>query len=399
MRFFRYSCLILLVFAVAVFTGCAEEAKAPVVPSSQLQSAVDEGVDYMVRATKPSGEFIYLDNLDSTRRYKPVYNVLRHGGSLYALADSYSYRRDPDVKAAVVRAAKWLQTKYIKPVKGVDDVLAVWALPSDRGGNGPLEIKLGGIGLGLVGLLETEKVAPGTTSLEVLRQLGNGVIWMQKPDGSFYSKYDPAKGGMLKDWISLYYPGEAALGLAMLAEYDPDPQLKARWINAAFRAVGSLARARAGAQTVPADHWVLIATARLWPHHANSDQSVTRAELLRHTVQICNVIVEDPALRDVRTTPIATRVEGMNAVLAFLPPEYQKLRIRLEQEVEKGILFLMKAQVRQEGRNRGAMPRAFTPPDAQPVDNRANELRIDYIQHALSAWLEYGRQNKMISNQ
>lgn len=397
MTFFKSSRLLLFFFVMAILPGCAQEPDQATVPARQLKWAIDEGISYMVRATKPSGEFLYLDNLDPNRRYKPVYNVLRHGGSLYALADSYNYRRDPEVKAAVVRAAKWLQTKYIKPVKGVDDVLAVWALPSDRAGDGPSEIKLGGIGLGLVGLLETEKVAPGTTSLEFLRRLGNGVIWMQKPDGSFYSKYDPAKGGMLEDWISLYYPGEAALGLAMLAEFDPDPKLKARWINAAFRAVGSLARARAGAQSVPADHWVLIATARLWPLHAASDQSVTRAELLRHTVQICNVIVNDPALRDVRTTPIATRVEGMNAALAFLPPEQQELRERLKQEVEKGIAFLMKAQVQAEGKNRGAMPHAFTPAGGTPVNKRVNELRIDYIQHALSAWLEYGRQNKIVS--
>lgn len=385
----------LLVLLLTFLPGCARKSELPAVSAGQLKGAVDEGIRYTVRSTKPSGEFVYLENLDPNQRYKPVYNVLRHAGAMYALADSYQYKPQPKVKAALVRAARWLQTKYIKPVKGVKDVLAVWSLPSDRAGEGPLEIKLGGIGLGLVGLLETEKVAPGTTSLKTLRQLGNGILFLQNPDGSFYSKYDPAKGGKLDNWISLYYPGEAALGLAMLAERDPDPKLKTRWINAAFRAIGSLARARATSQNVPADHWVLIATARLWPLHAFSDQSVPRALLLQHAIQICEVIVNDPALRDVRTTPIATRVEGMNAALTFLPPEQQPLREKMEQEVENGVAFLIKTQVKQ-GPQQGGMTRAYTEPGSPPVDNRANELRIDYIQHALSAWLEYGRAKKMI---
>jgi len=395
MKSLRKSRWFLLTLFLAVLPGCAQEAGTTAVSAEQLKNAMDEGIHHMVRATKSSGEFVYLDNIEPNRRYKPVYNVLRHAGSMYALADSYQYKPLPETKAALVRAAKWLQTKYIKPIKGEDDVLAVWSLPSDRAGEGPAEVKLGGIGLGLVGLLETEKVAPGTTSLETLRQLGNGILFLQNPDGSFYSKYDPAKGGKLDNWISLYYPGEAALGLAMLAERDPDPKLKARWINAAFRAIGSLARARATSQNVPADHWVLIATARLWPLHAFSDQSISKPLILRHAVQICEVIVKDPALRDVRTTPIATRVEGMNAALTFLPPEHQELRDIMEKEVESGVAFLVKTQVK-DGELKGGMPRAYTEPGSPPADNRVNELRIDYIQHALSAWLEYGRAKKVI---
>lgn len=117
---------------------------------------------------------------------------------------------------------------------------------------------------------------------------------------------------------------------------------------------------------------------------------------MRHAVQICEVIVKDPALRDVRTTPIATRVEGMNAALTFLPPEHQGLRDIMEKEVEKGVAFLVKTQVK-DGELKGGMPRAYTEPGNPPVDKRVNELRIDYIQHALSAWLEYGRAKKIIS--
>ena len=56
---------------------------------------------------------------------------------------------------------------------------------------------------------------------------------MQKEDGTFYSKYIPAEGGRSVRWTSLYYPGEAALGLLMLYEKDPS----AAWIQAAANAI------------------------------------------------------------------------------------------------------------------------------------------------------------------
>jgi hypothetical protein len=396
-KFSRFTLLLSCLISLLILPGCArEEATATSgIDPAQLKTAMNDGAAYLVRATKPTGEYVYLDNLQEGKTYKPVYNVLRHAGSMYALADYYSWKPDPKVKDALVSSARFLIEKYAKPIPGETDALAIWALPSDRAGDGPTEVKLGGIGLGLVGLIQTEKVAPGTTPLETLRKIGNAALWMQEPDGSFYSKYNPTQGGKDEKWNSLYYPGETALGLAMLAEIDPDPAHKKRWLNAAFRAVGYMAASRKGATNVPADHWILIATAQLWPHHAYSDQSISKADLIRHAVQICEVIVNDRMLRDVRSTPIATRVEGMNAALTFLPPEHKALREKLQTEIENGVRFLMKAQVK-EGRMQGAVPRAYTPPGSIPVEPRADEVRIDYVQHALSAWLEYARQNGII---
>ena len=239
-----------------------------------------------------------------------------------------------------------------------------------------------------------KKVLPGTTPLETLRGIGNGALWLQEKDGSFYSKYDPASGKDAR-WDSMYYPGETALGLAMLAEIDPDPAQQKRWLNAAFHAIGYMARTRIDAKDISVDHWVLIATARLWPHYAYSDQTVSKAEMIRQAVQICKVIVADPALRDTRTTAIATRVEGMNAALTFLPPEENELREKMKTEIARGVQFLITTQVK-EGRLKGAIPHAVAGPDGKVTDARANEVRIDFIQHTLSAWMEYSRQHGII---
>lgn len=400
--------LFLLLFSLCFIPASAQQSTLGVeqstllqdeTPPLELETAIENGARYLARANKPSGEFVYLDNLQPDRSYRPVYNVLRHAGTMYALADyCLAYPdADPEVRAALKRAAVWLQKKYIAPVEDVEELLVVWSLPSDRGGDGPKEIKLGGIGLGLVGLLQTEKVLPGTTRLEVLRKLGEGVLWLQKPEGNFYSKYDPLKGGKLEDWVSLYYPGEAALGLVMLAEYDPDPVLKRRWMNGASRAIGYLARSRKDETVVPADHWALIASAQLWTLQDGDFPTVSKDEILRHAVQICETILRDRALKGVYTTPIATRLEGMLAALTFLPEGEARLREIMEEEIERGILFLMQTQV-PEGRLKGALPRAsrvLLKNDKSTLEAyRAEEVRIDYTQHALSAWLEYRRQNK-----
>jgi hypothetical protein len=111
-----------------------------------------------------------------------------------------------------------------------------------------LQAKLGGAGLGLAALLELEKVEPDFTPLEDLRRLGRFVLYLQKPDGDFYAKYIPSCGGRRDDWVSLYYPGEAALGLVLLYERDSDPA----WLRDAAAAIAYLAHHRGGQTDIPA---------------------------------------------------------------------------------------------------------------------------------------------------
>ena len=95
---------------------------------------------------------------------------------------------------------------------------------------------------------------------------------------------------------------------------------------------------------------------------------------------------------DGRTTPAATRLEGLLAALTFLPPD-DALGLRIESAVHRGIAFLLRAQVKR-GEFAGAIPRAIdqlpsTDPSAVKFNRRASEVRIDYVQHALSAMTQY----------
>ena len=231
---------------------------------------------------------------------------------------------------------------------------------------------------------------------------------MQRSDGSFVSKYVPSRGGPDPTWVSLYYPGEAALGLVMLFERDPDP----RWLRAAIDALRYLARLRETQAKPPADHWALIATARLLrqplpaleaaappalPWTVRQGQGL-RDLLVAHTERVVDAMLAEqhdlnglPCLdggfnAEGRIAPSATRLEGLLAALDFLAQGPR--RAAAEQAVSRGLAFLAAGQIEQ-GAWRGGFPRVS--PACRSLSPRANEIRIDYVQHALSALLEEHR--------
>lgn len=363
---------------------------------SELGEAIELAGNYLARQCDDDGRFIYLTNLDPTVATEPDYNIVRHAGAVYALAMSHQRRPDPETRAAMLRAAAFLKRRAMAPVPGREELLAIWSSPEIDHGRAPIHAKLGSVGLGLVALMSVEQITPGTTSLDKLQRLAKFLVFMQDDDGTFYSKYSPWKGGRIEYDRSLYYPGEAALGLLMLYEKDPQPQ----WLLAAAKAMAALARRRAGQDRVEADHWALLATARLLPLLDQCDSPpASRDELMRHAVQICqSILSERPNIAeeapehgcftdDGRTCPTATRIEGLLAALEFLPEQHAGLRAWITMSVADGVAFLMRSQSR-DGPLAGAIPQIVSSPERR-TSRRATEVRIDYVQHALSGMIQY----------
>jgi len=375
----------------------------------QLTEAIHLAAGYLIKQCDPVGKFVYRINLNPDVTPEPKYNFLRHSGTIYALSQYEKAYPDPDALQIIYRAALFLKKASIAPIperyapipEG-NELLAAWSVPAVTGSGKPIQAKLGGTGLGLVALLSLEQIKPGTTSLEYLRRLGNFIVFMQKEDGSFYSKFYPHHGGKNDKWTSLYYPGEAALGLLMLYEKDPDPL----WLQTAANSIAYLTRLRAGKPSVPADHWALLATAKLLPLYDLCRKPLPKPLIVEHAIQICKSILEAgphfPAnvlefgclTDDGRTTPTAIRLEGLLAALSFLPDENIELRNQIATAAKNGIGFLLKSQIK-SGEYAGAIPRAVIPlPEDHPkfsksFNQRVTEVRIDYVQHALSAMLQY----------
>lgn len=362
--------------------GSTETSRIP--DKAAVSRAIELATDYLVRNCGPDGKFAYKVEI-GTGHESSSYDIIRHEGAMYALSMANRSHPDPKVVAALVRAAGFLRKSYMGPGPRSDQ-LVVWSKPLDRAREHQ-HAELGGAGLGMVALAAVREVDPSVVSISDLQALGRFALFLQRDDGSFVNKYD-AKIGPVPHWESLYYPGEAALGFIALYEADHSRE----WLNAAGKALSYLARSRAGLSTVPADHWALIATAKLIPY-IEQVTTVSRDELVRHAVQVCNSILReqfrgsaatgldgafDP---DGRTAPAATRLEGLLAALEFVPGG--ALREKLEAASDRGIAFLLRAQVT-AGPEAGAMHGA-----GLTREYEFGEVRIDYVQHALCAWLRY----------
>ena len=158
-----------------------------------------------------------------------------------------------------------------------------------------------------------------------------------------------------------------------------------------------------------ADHWALLATTKLLPLYDRCQQPLPESEILTHAIQICESILTHRSrypknalehgcfTDDGRTTPTAIRLEGLLAAYRFLPIEHKTLRERIHVAAKEGIAFLIRSQI-PSGKYAGGIPRAIQPlPEFHPkfhksFNERATEVRIDYVQHALSAMLDYREQ-------
>lgn len=348
---------------------------------AEAEAAAQLGADYIAAKTRPNGKLVYLLNLTPGAAVPKKYNVLRHAGALYALGQVQSQWPSPERAAALGRSLRYFQERYLRPVPDTDDHYAVWSHGEED------EAKLGGAGLALVALTEHR---PPHGDPKVLTGLVRFIQQLQNDDGSFYSKYYLGRGPD-DSWTSLYYPGEAALGLLRLHRAAPD--LAPGALETATRALLFLAESRRGEERVPPDHWALIATAlRLETGGLSAEDE---GALRKHAGQIIDGMLGHPDFAadapqhgsfraDGRTTPTATRLEG---ILAMHPHLKDQARIRaVDEAVPDAIRFLLRAQVK-TGTHAGAIPEAFTGED----DPRHTEVRIDYVQHAVSAFIAYAR--------
>lgn len=337
-------------------------------------AAADAAAQSLAARVEDDGRFRY--RISAAGRIHAGYNIVRHAGSVWALA---AYRQTfsaaaPEIDAAADRASAYLADCCLRAPPDAPDELAVWSVPEGQ----PLEAKLGAAGLALAGWSARRRAGQPAPPLDELRALARFIVRLQDRDGRFASKFihdQPDDSG----WVSLYYPGEAALGLLTLARIDPD----SGWQRAAGRALAALADTRIAHGDWPPDHWALIATAVLLKDYPVDDPAPLRRQVREIAERLLAAQREDGAFdTERRTAPAATRLEALIAADAVLGDDDPAARARLQAAVVRGAAFLRGAQ-RQAAPDRGALTRAAPGSTAA----RAGERRIDDTQHALSVWL------------
>jgi hypothetical protein len=374
----------------------------PSVLTDVSNSAVDHAAllmsEYLEKSCNAEGQFLYRINMASGK-ISTTYNIVRHAGVIYSLGMFNRQHHDQRAVDAMVRASEYLRKGFIYPTGKKRDgkrLFAVWNSPFSA--TEDPEADLGGAGLGLVALNEVNQVKSNSVPIIDLDALGLFIISLQRDDGRFYNKYSMGSG-KIGDWQSLYYPGEALLGLISLYEADHSRQ----WLVAAGMGFAYLVKSQDNQKTLPADHWALMALARFLPYYDQSDCPISRKALIEHAVKLCAGILHEQivAAQDSqlnggfdpngRTSPTSTRLEGLLAGLEFLPMDQAELRSRIHTAVLRGVNFVLRAQIR-SGKYIGAIPETINYTRASrdlKIREAQQTVRIDAVQHALCVLLRY----------
>lgn len=355
---------------------------------NQQDAFLNSAGSYLKRYQRKDGRFSYRARPDGGE-VKRDYNTLRHAGTVYALCNAKPFL-SLDVSFEIERALEYLWRWFLVPVPGSE---MQFAIASGRKGQLGADIaKLGGLGLSLVALCSVDRpwTAFETTAAEGMMRYTRTLI---RDDGSMIFKLN-YRSGKAHSFQSLYYPGEVALGFLMYGVRQGD----AAAVDACKRILLRLADARRGLDTVPADHWALLATARLFSEARTGSIDLdenTEVLLYHHGAQVIEEIL---AAADLSKGPtgalvdtgkccsIATRLEGLTAMQPWLMEnEYPSLQI-VNQRIEDGVGYLLRSQYK-DGDCIGGLPWV---PDFHPASSgRANspEVRVDTVQHAISAVL------------
>jgi hypothetical protein len=377
---------------------------AHAVDAGSVRSGILSAASYLKRVNRESGQFTYLVNTNPAVPVAPGYDMVRHAGAIYALGLAQSVLADPEIVAVMKRAVDFMRRCCFTRIEG-EDMLGLAQPESLTHVAGVPIFELGGAGVGLAALASLAGASPGSVPIGEMRSFARFGQFLQRGDGEFYARFVPSEGGRVWLGKTLFYPGEMALGWLMLYEAEPSADL----IESTVAGLEFLARKRARSGAAPVDHWALLATARLFQIADFHGIEIPREALFNHALQICHAILEEgygPVMLPVmegalvsygrgEVTPTATRLEGLLAALTFLPPSHP-ITPHAASAVHRGMGFVLRAQLK-DGRYAGGVPRNISvlaedgTAERAKFNAEATEIRMDYVQHSMSAMVQYLR--------
>jgi hypothetical protein len=370
--------------AIGVTRGMVEP------PAQATPAALDDGVrcgaDYLSRVMNDQGRYVYVyhpvDDRDDTS-----YGWLRHAGATYALLEAYEELQTPLYLEKAERALGYLKAHL------VDDPGRQGKYILDT--NDEEQQKVGGAGLALVAFARDAAVTGKRTELETMRALARTIIGQQYPDGHYRANADlEDDSGKKRKREPVYYQGEAALGLLRLYAIDPQPA----YLDSARRAADWVVHVRdvdVSQDNQEHDHWISYALNELY-------RIVRDDAYVEHAYKIARAILSKqhragnaPApdwvgtFYEGQTTPGATRLEAYAADVALsrVAGRPDGWLIEPAREVAASTL----------GQQFGP-ENAYWLPDPAKASGGVREslyvqdVRIDYVQHAMSGWLHLARE-------
>jgi hypothetical protein len=346
------------------------------VDRGRMLASARAGGDFLLRIMRDDGSFKYTVDPWLGVEARSAYNIVRHAGTAAALFEVAGATGDDRYLRGALRAMAFMEG---------------WFRPGDQEGLTYLldkdgKAKLGAFGLALLAISRKLEAAPEAADRERALQLGRQIVAMQQPDGSFDS-YLSIRGDEPDGSVSLYYPGEAMLGLARVAALGIDEG----FLAAAHRGADYLIASRAGKTKLPPDAWLMQALDVLY-------RTDPKPAYVEHSMAIAKSMLADQYPPDappiyaggfggepIRSTRTTARIEGIVAAcrLGFRvgdarAPEYlaaiqKTLPHLLPMQYDADNSFFLDDPAAVAGAMRGGLDDA--------------EIRIDYVQHHVSAML------------
>jgi hypothetical protein len=349
-----------------------------------LLEAVRRGADYLCRVMNDQGRYVYM--------YRPVddrddasYGWLRHAGATYALLEAYDEFGTPLYLEKAERALAYLKGHLAEA-------------PASQGkylvdGNDEEQQKSGGAGLALIAFAKHAAVTGKRTELETMRALARFIISEQFSDGHFKANADLEDEARKKKKEPVYYQGEAALGLLRLYAVDSQPS----YLDAARKAADYVVQIRdvdVSQDNQEHDHWISYVFNDLY-RVAKDDAYVEHAYKIARAIlnkqhRAANAPSPDWAgtFYEGQTTPGSTRLEAYASDIALsrfagrpdawlLEPAREVASSMLGQQFRDDSGYWLRNPKKSEGGVRESLS--------------VQDVRIDYVQHAMSGWLHLAR--------
>ncbi len=353
---------------------------------------------YINRNILEDGRFVYRKNVDPEIIYEnKTYNSLRHAGTLYSMYMYEKYGLEKRYYDSRVLSSKYFVERYVKKLE--NDKYAVISIPEEEGIKYPIA-KTGACGVALCALSNLAGEGEDNINIEILKGMGEFLLFMQNEEGNIYAYYDFEKQVINTKAEAVFYPGEAAAGLLYL--YEIDPQQK--WLDAAKKTLLYLAKSRKDMDLgIPFDHWSVLAIEMLVKSNniTQEEYNTLRAYAEQMAVPaLSNQITNSNnsyygAFKDnVRPCSLGTIMEGLASI--YFCTDNEPLKKIILKSLSIGNMFLSKVQVK-TGEQAGGLPNSanWVKPGVTP---NASVIRIDNVQHVVTGWLKYQNILKITDN-
>ncbi len=179
---------------------------------------------YLANTVQDNGRFIY-GYFSCFNKKISSYNVVRHALSVYSLSETYLVTKDEALLEPIRKSFAYLIGKYIYTV---NDCAFVVEFDNND------EIKLGGLGVTVLAIVKYLEIFNEENEyLQVLRQIGNGIRYMQNEETGQFTHVLRFPGLEIVDQFRIvYYSGEAAFALMRIYSIDKNEV----WLNSVKKA-------------------------------------------------------------------------------------------------------------------------------------------------------------------